>query len=296
MKSILVAVDGSKDAMNASEAAWMLAKANKSKILAMSVIDTQSIWDFMGQKLAGLIGSGPYVAAYESIYNSMKAISDALLMAFESRSQGHGIQTETIITEGNLAETLLKHGESHDLIVMGRRDKTPSGNRTLIRTSLSEKLAQASTTPVLMVSSEPRRWKTARFIFDSQSFDRQQVLQFFELAKVLKLQPELFCTDENVEESRKRIKEYCATPAPIFSHDSTYGDESWQSAIDVTSSTLMIISTCERGGERCLGNGPNIGKFMHTMPMLSFVLFPPKQEATQNAKSKLQASETLATV
>jgi hypothetical protein len=147
-----------------------------------------------------------------------------------------------------------------------------------------------------MVSSEPYRWKTARFIFDSKSFDRQQVLQFFQLAQELKLQPELFCTDENAEESKERIQEFCATEAPMFTHDTTYGDESWQSAIDVTSSTLMMISTCERDGERCLGNGPTIRKFIHSMPILSFVVFPPKKDVAQSAKTKSQASESLVSV
>lgn len=294
MKSILVALDGSKDALNASEAAWKLARDDKSKIVVMSVIDTQSIWDFLGHKLSGLIGSGPYVAAFEAIHASLKNISDSLLMAFETRALGYGIETETFIGEGNLAEVVTGSAQTHDLIIMGRRARYNVGNHTIFRTSLSEKIAASTSVPVLMVSSEPRRWTTARFIFDSKSFDRKNLQLFFQIANKLKLQPELFCTDENEEETEKEIRDLSSHNVSILTHDKSYGDESWQSAMDVTSSTLMMVSTSERDGMRCVGNGPNLTKFMGSLPILSLLIFPPKieQQTTPTRSSHAVVTST----
>jgi len=296
MKSILVALDGSRDAFNASEAAWKLARANKAKVMALSVVDTQSIWDFLGHKLSGLIGSGPYISAFESIHLSMRNIADSLLMAFEARSQGFGIETEIGISEGNLAEVVLKHGENHDLIIMGRRAKFNSGNHTIYRTSLSEKVAAASKVPVMMVSSEPRRWTTARFIFNSETLDRQQLFQFFHLAEELKLKTELFCTDDSADENAQLIREYCSKEVPVLSHDATYGDESWENAIDVTSSTLIMVSTYERHGGRFVGNGPAICKFMHSLPMLTFLVFPPLAGVAEKKIMQSQVTTAVAMI
>src|ERR1700735_1344319 len=118
-ESYLVALDGSKDALNAGEVVWKLAKARGATLTALTVMDTQSIWDVLGQGQAGLIGSGPYIAAFETVRSSLKSISDALLMAFETRSLGHGIETKLISEEGNLAERVLHHTQDYDLTVLG---------------------------------------------------------------------------------------------------------------------------------------------------------------------------------
>ncbi|HEY9759516.1 MAG TPA: universal stress protein [Oculatellaceae cyanobacterium] len=276
IKSILVPIDGSKDALNASVVAWQLAKNVKARISALSIIDTQSIWTLLGQKLSGLIGSGPFIAGYENIYASLRNISDALLMAFETRSQGYGIQTECMIGEGNIAEVLLEHAGKHDLVVMGRRPKYQSINgHTFIKTSLSHKIACDSPVPVLIVSSEPRSWTRARLIFDSQSFNLKQLEDFMELAQSLNLEAELFCCDDATD-LEADIRKYVPNEIPLLSHDPAYGDDAWRAAIDVNSSTVLMLLTTKTDEGRELSSGPSVSTLIKALPAVSFCVFPPQ--------------------
>lgn len=287
-ESYLVALDGSKDALNAAEVAWKLGKAKGAKLTALTVIDTQSIWDTFGRGLSGLIGSGPYIAAFENIRSSLRSISESLLTAFEARSQGHQIETVSMIEEGNLAERVLHNTEGHDLVLMGRRATTASGDRSFLRTSLSEKVAAASASPVLIVSSEPRLWKQARLVLDGETYDKQLVLKFLQISEDLQLTPEIFCigNEAAVEKLSKALKEFIPHSVQILSHDAEYGDETWEDAMDVTSATLLMVSTAVRDGQRCIGNGPQIKNFIRSLSVISLFVFPPMKKASPKGESK----------
>ncbi len=287
-ESYLVALDGSKDALKASEVAWKLAKAKGAKLTALTVVDTQSIWDILGRGLSGLIGSGPYVTAFEAIQTSLRSVGEALLVSFEARSQGHQIDTNTIMEEGNLAERLLHHGESYNLVIMGRRGTISDGERSLVRTSLSEKVAAAAATPVLIVSSEPRLWKQARLVLDAQTYDKQLVLKFVQIAEDLQLEPEIFCTGDDASNDRlsKKLKDIIPHSVKIMSHDAEYGDEAWEEAVDVTSATLLAVATRQHAGKRSLANGPTIRDFVKSLPVISLLVFPPAPPKTNDEKSK----------
>jgi nucleotide-binding universal stress UspA family protein len=292
IKSILVALDGSKDALNASVVAWQLAKKVEARIAALSVIDTQSIWGLLGQKLSGLIGSGPYVSGYESIYSSLRSITDALLMTFETRSLGHGLKCDVLVGEGNTAEIILENAEKYDLLVMGRRPKYLSvSSHSFIKPSLSQKLACQSQVPVLIVSSEPRSWQRARLILDSQSFDTKKVEDFIALARDLNLESELFCCDD-ASLVEPQLKKHFAQPIHLLSHDPEYGDDSWRAAIDVNSATVLMMLTSENNGTRVLAGGPTISKLIEALPAVSFCVFPPAvkvdSQKTGTAKTRVQ--------
>jgi nucleotide-binding universal stress UspA family protein len=285
MNSILVALDGSKDALNASQAAWQLARKTKSKIVALSVVDTQSIWDFLGHKLAGMIGSGVYISAFQSINSSLQNIAESLLTAFESRSNGYGIETSTIVGEGNLAEVVLKNAQNHDLIIMGRRAKFQNDSHTILRTSLSAKVAEAAPIPVLMVSSEPLRWTTARFILDSTCFDNRAMKSFFKFAEDLKLQPEIFCLDAKSEQWIEDLNEPSKVSEVVIA-DSVY-DDAWHSAFEVTSSTLLVVPTTIKQGKRYLADGRDVGQFLATLSTLSLMILPPHNQPVKTHQAKV---------
>ena len=276
MKSYVVALDGSKDALNACHSAWQLARNKRARVLAVSIVDTQSIWDFLGHKLSGMIGSGVYISAFEAINKSLHDIAETLLVAFETRSMGYEIETETRLDEGNLADAVLRNIDGQDLLIMGRRAKYSRSSHTILRTSLSAKVAAAAKIPVLMVSSEPHRWRTARFILDSNSFDNHQVKGFFDFAEALNLQTEIFCLDTESEEFAETIGGSDNFP-DVLTPDSVYGDDAWQTAVDVTSATVLVVPTSVKSGEKCVGDGRKINEFLDSLPLLSLMILPAKK-------------------
>lgn len=278
-ESYLVALDGSKEAFKASEVAWKLAKARGAKITGVTVIDTQIVWDVLGFNLPGLIGSGPYVAAFEALRTALKSISDALTMSFETRCGGQGVDTSTITPEGNAAECVVYESGRHNLLIMGRRASLGSRERSLIRTSLTEKVVGEIACPAMLISSEPRLWKLARLVVDSETFSTATVQDFLSYAKDLGLEPEIFWTDSQAYGSEiEKLKGIVPATVPIFFHDPQYGDQAWQEAIDVTSATLLFMTTAKRDGHRVMAHGPLMRDVVHGSSVVSMFVFPPSMQ------------------
>src|SRR6185369_7253796 len=78
--SVLLAIDGSLESICAAKAAWRLAEKTKDgSVTAQYVLDGPAVWKFLGFDRRGFIGSGPYVAGYLNVCNSMRLVGDALL-------------------------------------------------------------------------------------------------------------------------------------------------------------------------------------------------------------------------
>ena len=276
-ESYLVALDGSREALKASEVAWRLAKAKAAKLTGLHVIDTQSVWEVLAGGLAGLIGSGPYVAAFEGLRTSLHSIGDALLMSFEARSEGCGIKTETLLEEGNIVDCILRSSCDYDMLIMGRRALFEDRRgRSLIRTSLSERLVGRVSRPVLLVASDSRLWKNARLVIDSETYNDADIKSFIAMAEDLQLNAEIFWTDNNQESTNfTKMNEVIPSTVPVLFHATEYGDEAWQNAIDVSSATLLVLASGEREGQRKMAGGPLLRNVVLSSSQISMVVLPP---------------------
>jgi len=281
-QSFLLALDGSKESLAAANIAWKLAQAQDAKLVALSVVDNQAIWDLLGAGLPGFIGSGPYIAAYETIQKALLSVSETLLNAFESRSQTNQIETECIINEGDLLRQVFERSKEHNLVITGRRYIHPSpviqDRHSFIRTSLSKRLAEICPCPLLIVPSE-KIWDKARLILGDVTFNADTLLRFLTFTEPLKIPREVFCTgpEDNIAALVQKVTDLVPPDVTVLRHDVTEGDEPFAAAVDVSATTLLVVSTRQslEGRETC--SGVLVEAFLTTMPQVSVLLLPPAE-------------------
>ncbi|MBP9092903.1 universal stress protein [bacterium] len=151
--SFLLPINGSPESLFASEFVWSLASRNQSKVTAQHTIDLFGTLQFLGQEKAGLIGSGPYVAAYESICQSLRAIASKLEDSYTARAAAHHVDSTFICSEGDPVEEVCKLASAHDLLVVGYRKRAAVDYPACqgIKLSRAERLAHLSPIPILFV-------------------------------------------------------------------------------------------------------------------------------------------------
>ncbi|MFA6209571.1 MAG: universal stress protein [Candidatus Obscuribacterales bacterium] len=151
--SFLLPINGSPEALFASEFVWSLASNSRSKVTAQHTIDIFGTLQFLGQEKAGLVGSGPYVAAYENICQSLRAIASKLEDSYSARAASHNVDSTFICADGDPVEEICKLAPGQDLLVVGYRKRVAVDYPACqgIKLSRAERLAHLSPIPILFV-------------------------------------------------------------------------------------------------------------------------------------------------
>lgn len=151
--SILLPITGSQASFYAMDLAWTLAENTRAQVNAQHVIDIRGALEFIGLENPGLIGSGPYLAAYEKICAAMRDVSTKLQEAYAARLNGQTRGGKMFVDEGDPAEEICSRSLKHDLVIMGhrRRERTVFADGQTVKLSLAEKLVQYARIPVLIV-------------------------------------------------------------------------------------------------------------------------------------------------
>ena len=101
MHNILLVIDGSADSLAAVNVAISLTKqVPQSQVLALYVLDTPAVWNFLGAPEPGLIGSGPYFQACESIKNSLRDLAETVVDSYRARCNNVECFAQVIVDEG----------------------------------------------------------------------------------------------------------------------------------------------------------------------------------------------------
>lgn len=287
-KSFLLALDGSQEAMYAAEIAWQLAELENGKVVAQTVVDSQAIWQYVGKDLPGIIGNSPYLAAYEAINSALRSVAETLLKAYDSRAQGHKIESETVLDEGNTVAQIVKRAAEHSLVVIGHRGyhRNESERQDPLyfpHYSLAEHLAYYCPKPLLIIQDKPQQWKIARLVVSSTTYDNDCLNFFLNLTKTLKLSREIFCIDE-VESCDKFVTEMRKSiPASENVHVKTKpeeeGDSPWECAVDVPATTLLIVTTqvSDEGRKNC--EGKDLGDTLAKVRLPALLILPEQVKA-----------------
>ena len=147
--SILLGPDGSEASARAGQfALWLAARAN-ARIEAIHIIDSTLIDQLVQYNRPGIIGSGPFLAARETITEAMQKVGEALTEKFQALADGNAIEASTAVCLGNPSEVLLKLSSQHAFVVTGSTFR--SGNKP---GSLALNLADRIKTPYIVVSPE----------------------------------------------------------------------------------------------------------------------------------------------
>lgn len=157
--SILLPITGSQESLYAAELAFTLSRLTGVLVDAQHVVNAHGALEFVGIERPGMIGSGPYLAAYEAVCPSLREIADEVSDSYCARADGHGVKGQMFVDEGEPVEEVCKRLVDHDLVIMGHRQRSePSlpGSQT-VRLSLAEVLAHYVSVPLLIVQEPVTR-------------------------------------------------------------------------------------------------------------------------------------------
>lgn len=147
IKKILVAVSGSDSSINASKYAIILSKTFGFELVAVYVVDTQTLKDLISTKIFIQDESSEYEKGLVSNGNRYLAYIEEL-------AKSKGVKVKKILKNGNIASSILEASieEDVDLIVLGGWEVNRS-KRDLISRAHME-IMMDSKIPVLVSKEE----------------------------------------------------------------------------------------------------------------------------------------------
>jgi nucleotide-binding universal stress UspA family protein len=268
-KSFLLALDGSQEALFAADVAAALAETKNAKLTAQTVVDSQSLWEIVGQDLPGIIGSGPYMAAYQTIEMTLRSVAETLMHAFECRIANSGIEATCEIDEGNIIDSILRRAISHDLVVMGHKSKFRQRHihqKRYINTSLCQRVAELCPVPLLVVQNAMQLWKRSVLLVSAETYSRETIKAFVQLTKLTGRKAEIVCTgrsktiDSLINSVRQELsesydKEADKMPISVVGRRLYELEKFLSSSGAENNDTLVVLTTCatEQGRKVCTG-------------------------------------------
>lgn len=121
IKSILVALDGSRHADGALEYALWLASRLGARVIGLHVIDIVSIEGSFLHDVSGSLGFEPYLDFSSKMREALQERGRVLLDTFTARCSERGIPCETALPIGIVANEICDQARTADLVVMGHR-------------------------------------------------------------------------------------------------------------------------------------------------------------------------------
>ncbi len=309
--SILLALSGSEQSYQAAELAWRLAKQADANLVAQHVVDTRTAWALLGNSRPGFIGSGLYVAAYESLCNSLRELAKKLADKYESMASAVKIKSDCLIDEGNPVHEICQRAKDHDLVITGHE---PSETKAIdrergqyVRLSIAEGLANHCPRPLLVVQGEWQPWKTLKILVSVDHLNIEYIRACMQTASLLGLQSELVClatgvreeSPENLirdlREAHKELENMSIEVALFGDFEIEDGASLWSRKpvrveLDAYSDNLVVIPTREIGGKRITIFGSSPEMFIQHLTLPNILLFP-EENIEHRSESSDQAKK-----
>lgn len=281
-RSILLPLTGSQESLYAAELAWTLAKKTGANVTAQHVIDTRGSLEFISHEKPGLIGSGLYVAAYESICQSLEALSIKLENSYNSRAASLGISTDFVVDKGDPAEEICKRANDYNLIVMGHRPRgfESKQDRQFVKPSLAEKVAYTISVPLLIVQ-EPIRTMSDFAIFSSMDHvNTNWIKTCMQSVKAIGASVRLtFLASGNHEESPADFISNLRQANPELENTDISVANTYVDALQDRGTHLIVIPTIDAGDQRITGVGQSPSQLIQDYAFGAILLWP--EEFTQ---------------
>lgn len=222
--SFLLALSGTKQSLYAAEAAWALCQKSRAHLTAQHVADTWTAWELLRNDEPGLVGSGLYVNAFETLRNCQREIGKKLLEKYDSMANSKGIESDSVVDEGNPVDEICRRAHDHDLVIVGHRPyRNPEESKDewhAIKCAVAEGLANKCTKPLLIVQDKvPGIWKSMRIVLSCDHINTAYVRACLRTALFLGVEPTITClmTGEN-EESVSALRKDLHASHPDLAH------------------------------------------------------------------------------
>jgi nucleotide-binding universal stress UspA family protein len=287
IRSILVGLDGSAQSQWAAELCWQFAVKQDVTVSAQHVVNANGLLELLGFQLAGFVGSGPFLFAYEEMLKNLQKLGEELLEAYEVHASPRGIVGEQFLDQGHPIAEIRKRGDSYDLIALGHKASgiqcETDDRRHWPRLSITEALASISERPLLLVQEQlaniksvtvilpcqhlfPNALAGARALADSISCDLR--IYFWPQAEMDLAQIELQIEIYALQDDQARTAEIC-----VEEELHNGGSSMWPKNC-LMEDTLMLMPTKNGSAIRESAFGCPADKLVRYFPGKSLVLWP----------------------
>jgi len=165
IKSLLVPVDSSAHSQAALNHALALGKLYKARVTGLYVLDIRYLEMPPYLDYSYTFEAVPPTLVSLDVMEKFRVKSERILNDLREAVDGAGLAVETRTEEGVPSQVIADIGDSHDLIVMGKRGEHAKWGRDLLG-STSEQVTRRSATPVLLAEAEYRPLEKALVLFD----------------------------------------------------------------------------------------------------------------------------------
>ncbi|MBN1632235.1 MAG: universal stress protein [Thermoleophilia bacterium] len=165
IKSLLLAVDSSAHARSALEHAVEVAAAYQARVTGLYVLDIRYLEMPPYLDYSYAFEAVPPTLAPLDVMDKFKVKSERILSDVREVVQRAGLEVETRTEEGVPGQVIADVGDTHDLVVMGKRGEHAKWGRDLLG-STAEAVVRVSASPVLLTEEAARPVKKALVLFD----------------------------------------------------------------------------------------------------------------------------------
>jgi len=305
--SILLALSGSEQSYEAAQLAWKLATAADATVTAQHVVETKSAWSLLGNDKPGLVGSGLYIAAYETLCGSLKDIATKLAEKYEHMDGADRLRSTCIVDEGDPVHEICSRAKEHDLVVVGHAPTVTkvAGFKKFCKASVAEGLSNYCSKPLLVVQKRPEPWKSLKILVSIEHLNLEYILSCLCSAQRLNLKPQLVCLATGVHEEKPQniirdLRKAHKELADVEIEVALFGDFAAQEGsslwshqpirveLDAYSDSLVVVPTREIGGKRITIFGSSPEMFIEYLTLPTILFFPeevPAQKTNNSAKA-----------
>lgn len=163
IKSILVAVDASPYSDAARAHAVALAKLYGARIVGVHVLDVRLLEmpPYLDYTYEGI----PLTPMPLEILEGFRSKGDRVLTVFREAVEAAGVPVDALMEEGVPADTIAALGDTHDLIIMGKRGEHARWGKDMLG-SIAEGVARRTTTPLLLTKDRVVEVRSLLVLFD----------------------------------------------------------------------------------------------------------------------------------
>lgn len=203
---IAVGLDGSPHAESALSHALRLARAARSVVRGIHVVDRSMLDGVVVADLSGSVGFQPFLNLSGELREALVSAGGAILAAFEARARDAGVEFEAVLKEGNVSEILEEEAQSCGLVAVGSRGANAEHRRDLVGRH-ADALARRMPTALLVAPAEYRDFQQPVLAWDGSPKSRKALALAAELAALLDLPIRIVTASDDEEEGQELLAE-----------------------------------------------------------------------------------------
>lgn len=203
---IAVGLDGSPHAESALSHALRLARAARSVVRGIHVVDRSLFDGVVVADLSAAVGFQPFLNLSGELREALVSAGGAILASFEARAKEAGVEFEPVLKEGNVSEILEEEAQSCGLAAVGSRGANAAHRGDLVGRH-TDALARRMPTSLLVAPADYRDFQSPVLAWDGSPKSRKALALSAEVAALLDLPIRIVMASDDEKEGPTLLAE-----------------------------------------------------------------------------------------